>query len=192
LAPGGLIAIYGSGLSGPGQDTAIEINGVSTTVIAGSPFQITAQVPPGLSAGTQTLRLVSPYGAADQQIVISEVAPVIFVLSGGAQPQGAIVNQDGQINTILAPGRRAQVLTIYGTGMGTVSFSGGLSRTVTPVAAILNGTELTPAFAGLTPGIVGLYQVNLQVPATAAPGLGLPLLLRQAGVDSNTVYVTIQ
>ncbi|MEO7653110.1 MAG: Ig-like domain-containing protein, partial [Bryobacteraceae bacterium] len=56
LAPGGLIAIYGSGLSGPGPDTAIEIEGVNVAVIARSPFQITAQVPPGLSAGTQTLR----------------------------------------------------------------------------------------------------------------------------------------
>jgi hypothetical protein len=43
-----------------------------------------------------------------------------------------------------------------------------------------------PIFAGL------LYCKNLPIPATAAPGLDLPLVLRQLDRDSNTVFVATQ
>ena len=68
-----------------------------------------------------------------------------------------------------------------------------VSSTVTAtVTAVLAGTELRPSFAGLAPGFIGLYQVNLPIPPTTPPGLDLPLLLRQGGVDGNTVSVSVQ
>jgi uncharacterized protein (TIGR03437 family) len=41
--------------------------------------------------------------------------------------------------------------------------------------------------AGLAPGFVELYQVNLRVPAGVSRRGTVPLLLTQAGVSSNTV-----
>jgi uncharacterized protein (TIGR03437 family) len=47
-------------------------------------------------------------------------------------------------------------------------------------------------FAGLAPGFVGLYQVNLQLPAVAASGPAVALQLSVAGQVSNTVTIAIQ
>jgi uncharacterized protein (TIGR03437 family) len=52
--------------------------------------------------------------------------------------------------------------------------------------------SIDPADAVLTPAFIGLYQVDLSVPAATPPGIDLPLLLRQPGGDSNTVFVAIQ
>ncbi len=48
------------------------------------------------------------------------------------------------------------------------------------------------SFSGLAPNLVGVYQVNVQVPAGVTPGDTVPLVITQAGVDSNTVTVAIR
>ncbi len=57
---------------------------------------------------------------------------------------------------------------------------------------MIGGIEIPAAFAGLTPGVAGLYQANIMVPAALPPGLSLPLYLKQASAISNTVSVAIQ
>jgi uncharacterized protein (TIGR03437 family) len=83
-------------------------------------------------------------------------------------------------------------LIVFATGLGAVTPQGGHSWASEPAAAVVNGTELTPAYAGLAPGFIGLYQVNLALPPGLAPGLDVPLVLRQGGVDSNPVFVSVQ
>ena len=56
-----------------------------------------------------------------------------------------------------------------------------------PVTAVIGGVTLNAAYAGVSPGTPGLYQVNVALPATMPPGLALPLYLKQGGVVSNTV-----
>ena len=52
-----------------------------------------------------------------------------------------------------------------------------------PATATLNySIPATVSFSGLTPGFTGLYQVNVQVPANAAPGV--PLLTIYIGGQS--------
>jgi uncharacterized protein (TIGR03437 family) len=60
------------------------------------------------------------------------------------------------------------------------------------VAVLLNGTELPVLFAGLAPGFIGLYQVNVTIPASTPPGLGIPLALKAGGQQSNSVLVALQ
>jgi uncharacterized protein (TIGR03437 family) len=122
-------------------------------------------------------------------VEIDPTSPGIFVLNGAGQ--GAVVNPDGSLNSPLAPASRGQVVVIYGTGLGAVSSQGKLSVVTQPVTAVVNGQELPVAFAGLAPGFVGLYQVNVPLPSALAPGLNLPFALRQAGVSSNSVGISI-
>ena len=61
-----------------------------------------------------------------------------------------------------------------------------------PVQAQIGGSSATVHFAGLAPGFVGLYQVNVQIPAGVEPGPVVPLVLFQNGVPSNTVTLAIQ
>ena len=67
-----------------------------------------------------------------------------------------------------------------------------LARVVMPVEAKLDGLAATVFFAGLAPNFVGLYQVNVQIPAGVTPGPEVPLVLFQNGVPSNPVTLAVQ
>ncbi len=45
-----------------------------------------------------------------------------------------------------------------------------LTYTGNPLPDLGIGVKLLPAYAGVTPGSVGLYQVNFQLPSTAPAG----------------------
>jgi uncharacterized protein (TIGR03437 family) len=194
IAPGGIMAIFGTGLSAPGVPSgpaaAADMDGVAATVLWASAFQINAQVPPGIAPGVHTLRVRSAYGAAQQSINVSAVAPAIFPM--GNSGMGAVLNQDFSMNGPANPLPRGQVLVVYATGLGAVARQGQLSVTAVPVTAVVNGQELPVEFAGLAPGYVGLYQVNVPIPAATPPGLGVSLTLKEGGQLSNTVAVALQ
>ena len=189
ISPGALISIFGAGLARQGSDTVVEIDGTPVPVISASPFQVNAQVPLEVSVGTHKLAVRSFYGRAEQSVEVRETAPAIFLLEAG---RGAVVNQDGKLNAASSPATRGQAMIVYGTGFGSVTPQGGLSWTRQPVSALLQGLELPAAFAGLTPGFIGLYQINLLLPSSLPPGLDLPLTLKQVGVTSNSVPVAVQ
>lgn len=189
IAPGGLIAIFGSGLARAGSETRVEIGGLAAPVLAATPFQLNVQVPEGLAPGTHTLRVRSPYGVTEETIAIQEVAPAIFELGGG---QGAVVNQDGKLNGPASPARRGQAVVIYCTGLGAVARSGSLYVTTTPVTVLVEGLELPAAFAGLAPGFRGLYQVNVVLPAGMPPRLDAALTIKQGQAVSNKVRLAVQ
>jgi uncharacterized protein (TIGR03437 family) len=190
IAPGGILSIFGSGLSGGGAPTTVEIDAIPAVVLSATPFQVNAVVPSGVQPGSRMLQMASAYGVARQTVDISDVAPAIFLI--GSPAVGAVVNQDGSLNGPAAPLPRGQTLVIYATGLGAVQDGGGLGVAVTPVTVLLNGVELPVSYAGLTPGYPGLYQVNVPIPVTTPPGLGLFLTLKQGAQTSNTVAVTVQ
>ena len=189
IAPGGIMAVFGTGLGSAAGGTAVDFDGVSATVLSASPFQVNAVVPASLAPGTHTLHIQSPYGSAQQTVNVLPVAPAIFLLGPSL---GAVVNQDNTLNAPSNPLSRGQVLVVYATGLGAVTRQGQLSVVTTPVTVLLNGQELPVSFAGIAPGSVGEYQVNVIVPSSTAPGLGLSLTLKQGGMMSNTVTVAIQ
>jgi uncharacterized protein (TIGR03437 family) len=61
---------------------------------------------------------------------------------------------------------------------------------LTPIVFI-GATPVQPVYSGLSPGSVGLYQVNVQVPAGLAPGLQ-PLLMSVDLAHSNQVDIAVQ
>ena len=189
VAPGGALSIFGSGLAGDGA-TTVELDGVAVQVLAATPFQVNGVVPLSTVPGSHVLRVRSAFGSAQQTVEISAAAPAIFMV--GTPPAGAVQNQDWTLNAPGNPLPRGQTLIVYATGLGAVVQKGAYSEAATPVTVVLNGMEFVPAFAGLTPGFSGLYQVNVPVPASAPPGLGLALTLKQGGAVSNSVSVAVQ
>jgi len=189
LAPGGIISVFGVGLARPGTPTAVAINGEPAIILGSTPFQVNAQIPFDIAPGPATLTLTSAYGTVTQPITIQSVAPAIFSVS---PTQPAIANQDNTLNGPTNPALRGTAIVIYGTGLGAVSASGSLMRTVIPVGVVVGGVEVPAVFSGLSPGTNGLYQANVILPAALPPGLSLPLYVKQGDSISNKVLVAIQ
>jgi len=67
-----------------------------------------------------------------------------------------------------------------------------LSPTIDPVTVTIGASPTTAQFAGLTPGFVGLYQVNVRVPDDVQNGASVPVSISISGRESNTVTIAIE
>jgi uncharacterized protein (TIGR03437 family) len=56
----------------------------------------------------------------------------------------------------------------------------------------IGGVAAAVTFAGVAPGFVGLYQVNVQVAPGTPSGSEQPLQIRMNGVPGNAVTVAVQ
>jgi uncharacterized protein (TIGR03437 family) len=118
------------------------------------------------------------------------------------------VNADGTISvpatvTTLGPSRPSKpgdVIVIYCTGLGqtTPSATTGAPASFSPVQSIANvavtfGGQVSAqsVFAGLTPGTVGLYQVNVQLPSNVPIGTAVSLSFTMGTSVSNAAYIDI-
>jgi uncharacterized protein (TIGR03437 family) len=109
-----------------------------------------------------------------------------------------VQNQDFSLNTPTQPAAPGTALVVYMTGMGELNPplgtgetapSSPLSEVVGLVEATLGGQAATVAFAGATPGFVGLQQVNVVVPELAAGEH--ELVITVDGVEANRVTVSV-
>ena len=163
-------------------------------MIAAYPFQINAIMPSAVAAGQLTLQVAGAPGSATQSVNVTATAPGIFVIgtTAAGSPLGAILNQDGSINSANNPLPRGQYISIYGTGLGATVAQQNLQVATASVQALLDGTPLTPSYAGLTPGVPGLYQVNLQIPSGTPPGTSHTVAIQAAGQTSNIVALSLE
>ncbi len=171
VAPGSLIAIFGSNLAAA---TALSINGIAAPIQFVSAGQINAQVPFEVTEGwaTATLRL------ADRPPV--PIALRIAAAAPGLFP--TIRNADGNDNTPENPANVGSVITVLLTGQGA-------ARTVLPITATVGNRKAAVTFAGPSPDSAGLFQVNFVVPKV---GTGShPLTVTVNGVASNPRSVSV-
>jgi len=189
LAPGTLVSVFGSGLGQPGRETAALVDGVPATVTATSPFQVNLHLPATLAPGSRLLRIESPFGSVEQVIEVRPVAPGLFRL---AADRGAVLNQNGTLNSLTAPAARGEVIVAFGTGFGATTRQGNLEVVQNSVTATVNGRPVEVLYAGAAPGFPGLYQVNLRLPVDLAPTLDAELAVEQAGLRSNPVRIAVQ
>jgi uncharacterized protein (TIGR03437 family) len=194
IGAGSIVSIFGAGLQSVdgsvASPTQIELSGQPLPVLFTGPFQVNAAFPADLVPGFYTLRLRNGFGESTANLEISDLAPAIFTVGAN---RGAILNQNNALNTPEQPATRGQAIVIYCTGLGAVApLASGLSATRQAVSVSLNGRDLNPFFAGLAPGFIGLYQVNVVVPQSAPPGIDQPLSLRLGSVESNGVLVSLR
>jgi uncharacterized protein (TIGR03437 family) len=160
------------------------------------PSQINFQVPYETPTGTFDLVVAANGGASDSvPITVASVAPGILVYGDN---WGVIQDQGYSIIGPSNPAKVGSYVTLYGIGAGAVSPAVAtgdvapnlpLSTPLAEVTASINGVPAAVAFAGLTPGSVGLLQVNLQIPEL--PSGTYPIQITVGGVSSNTPSITV-
>ena len=192
---------------------SVTFNGVAAPVFSSFKGQLNVQIPFELAGSTSAQVVVTTGGqsSAAKTVPIGALSPGIFSISNDGKGQGAI--QIANTVTFAAPAgsisgaqaapakRGVDFLTIYCTGLGAVSNppetgkaagSNPLSSTTVTPQLSIGGVPAGVTFAGLSPGFVGLYQVNAQVPAGVAPGDAVPVVLTIGGVQANTVTIAVQ
>ena len=211
IAPGGLISIYGSQLSPVNlasseiplptalANSCITVNGEPVPILFVSPNQINAQMPYE-AVGDVTLILRTPGGVSNNlNLQVLPAAPGVF-MSGAAGPETnlpTVVRSDNGLlvtdsNPIHKNGNEYVVIYLTGLGQTNPAVGDGLPAPSNPLAIALNvptvslgGVQIPVAYYGLTPGEVGVYQINAKVPSNIPTGLSIPLSITQGSVTTS-------
>jgi uncharacterized protein (TIGR03437 family) len=216
VAPGSLVSVFGNNLSPTSVATSqiplptaigqscLTANGLAIPMLFASPQQINAQLPLYL-AGSVTMTLYTPGGSSgDYHLNVQPVAPAVFQ-SGTAGPLTGIPTvvkaSNQQLVTPSNPIHGGDWITIYATGLGITSpaVAAGLPAPYSPPALALvapdvslGGMPLAVSYAGLAPGEVGVYQINVQAPPKPPEGDQVPLTITQGGVASSVAVRVVR
>lgn len=219
LAPGTLVAIFGSALADSSASassvplpntlagSSIVLAGRQAPLMFASGGQVNAMIPYGIAVNTSQQVAVSRGSSISvpQQITVADASPGIFTTDRSGKGQGIIVgvklSGDQAVADPTHPVSAGDVVVIYCTGLGEVNpplIAGNaasltqLEYTAHPVTLTIGGVQAPVLFAGLTPGYVGLYQVNASVPPGITSGDQVPVVLTAAGQSSTPVTISVR
>jgi uncharacterized protein (TIGR03437 family) len=183
FAPGSILSVFGSQLSSATQSAssvplpisasgvAVLVNGVAAPLYYIAPGQLNVQIPYETTPGTTAVLSVNNNGqVTTQSFQVSAAAPGIFTNAAG----------------VLVPtpsAARGQEVAFYITGTGAVSPAiatgaapasstaiTALPQPVQPTTVTIGGATATIDFIGIPSGLVGVTQINVQVPNGIATG----------------------
>jgi uncharacterized protein (TIGR03437 family) len=182
-APGMIVSVYGAALGNFAQAASAiplpeylagfeaYVNNVPAPLYYVSPDQVNIQIPYETSPGPMTLMVGNPYVNVNYSIQVTAAAPGIF-------------QTDGMVSAPFSSAGRGQTTTLFITGEGQTNpgLADGttpavgtptdqLPRPVLPVTVTVGGQTASTSFVGIPPGLVGVTQINYQVPANAPLGV---------------------
>ena len=214
VAPGGLISVFGNSFTSTSAgatelplpttlaDLCLTVNDIVVPLLNVSSSRITAQLPFNV-VGSANLVVRGPGGVSNPFLFTSlPGAPAVF-RTGTAGPLTGLPTVFRAVNnepvTLTNPIHPDDIIMIFATGLGVTSpaVESGAPAPFEPLATVsaapvitLGGVSLPSSFAGLVPGLVGVYQINASVPATVPEGLEVDLTVQQ-GAASTTLSVRV-
>lgn len=212
VSPGEIITIFGSNI-GPTTLTGLKLTaaGMVDTVLAdtkvlfdGVPtplvYVLDRVVCAGVSyrvAGKNATEVQVEYKGVQSNAVtvpVTDATPGIFTNDSSGVGQGAIVNEDGSINSGAKPAAPGTIVQIYATGHGQTNPPGVdgqvtgdvLSRPLLAVSVTIGGLAADVLYAGAASGAVaGVLQVNVRVPQAAPHGPAVPVRITVGSAASQ-------
>ncbi len=211
ISPGSLASVYGSSFAGAQYraqsiplatsmgGASVTVNGVPAPLLYVGPTQINFQVPWSTQPGTATV-VVSVAGGASNSlsVPVKAVGPGLFYLPNGFAIAANIPSYT--LNSTDNPAPAGSTIIAYLTGSGPVAntpadgaaASGSPLSTVTSqFSATIGSAPAQVSFLGLAPGLVGVVQANITVPAGLAPGT-YPLTVTIGGETSNAANISVK
>lgn len=201
------------------QNTTVYVNGVPAPLFFTYAFgtQINYQIPYGTKPGTASVVVLRSDGEISRGTVnVVAASPGLFTLSnqgtGQAIAQNAVDNSlNGDPATVPNAKRvkKGEYLVFYGTGAGaqlvdfntgqSVSVADGVASGANPIIATattptvtVGGKAANVAFSGLSPSFVGVWQLNVQVPADAPSGASVDVVITYGGATAKTLTVAVE
>lgn len=198
------------------QKAALYVNGVAAPLYFTSPNQINYQMPYATAPGAASVVVLREDGIASHGSVnVAAAAPALFTADASGKGQAAAQNSDFSRNgdpVVSAQAKRARkgdYVILYGTGCGAqfvnannnqpLTAKDGEAATGIPLLATsslpsvtIGGKNATVYFSGLTPGFVGLWQLNVQIPNDAPSGANVELAVSFGGRTANRVTIAVE
>jgi uncharacterized protein (TIGR03437 family) len=196
-------------------NTRVLVNGQAAPLYYSSYGQINFQMPFETPVG-QALVQVERDGQVGNTVSVQVASLGARILPFG---QYGVIQDYSQGNELpmpatpgvpSGPAQTGDTLVIYAFGLGATSpavATGAGAPSVEPLARITtpvtvhfgprtmfdDGIPATPDYAGMAPTFVGVYQLNVTIPANAPTGDTVPLWLEVGNSEiSNTVLIAIQ
>jgi uncharacterized protein (TIGR03437 family) len=219
VSPGEILTIRGYSVGAPAAaglkldasgSVLANLNGLQVTfdgkaapLVYTSSNQTNLIVPYEVTGKTSTVMQVTYAAAAPGTaqpsawvLPVVAAAPGVFTIDATGTGQGAIVNQDGTVNSAANPAAGGSIVSIYATGEGQTTPAGvtgsvtgsALKLPVLPVTVTFGGVNAAVQYAGSAPGaIAGLLQINAVVPQDLFPGPAVPIVVSVGAAQSQAV-----
>jgi uncharacterized protein (TIGR03437 family) len=206
--PGSVFAIFGTNLATKTASatnvplpttlltTKVTVNGVAVPLFYVDTGQIDAQMPWEVPGGAVASVVVTNGTSVSNAAAVFVSATGTPGLSAYGNNRAVIVNANGSVNSPTAAAAVGDEVVLYFTGGGPVNAAGKLitgaaaPSGLSPLAGASSITVGTVAattieYIGLTPGSIGLYQANFNVPQIAKGTY--PVVITIAGTASNSL-----
>ena len=181
LVPGSLSFIRGYGLaldtktgSAPYSDqlagVRLWIDGVAAPVLSVSPREIGFQVPWEVAGPTRSVSLqlqIPGFGTVQRSLSILPFAPLLSPIAAHDDFRAVVSEAD--------PARAGEVIHLWAIGLGAVQGTvqtGSVAPVLPPFPTLAHptctaaGQSLEVLFSGLSPGMAGVYQMDVGLPST--------------------------
>lgn len=203
IAPGEMVTVFGSNI-GPASlvGLLVDVSGRVANQLAGTRILFDGTPAPLIYVSSGLSSAIVPYGvrqpstqlqveyngvrSAPLPLSVAASAPGIFTANSSGSGQGAILNQDGSINTTSNPAQADSVVSLFASGEGQTDppgVDGELADDVLPkptsrVSVRIGGLEAEVVYAGTAPGsLKGFLQVNARIPIGVVSGNAVPITL---------------
>ena len=211
--PGSIFVVFGQNFAArvaqPGSvplpdtllSTSVLVNGVAVPLFYVDPGQIDAQMPWEIPGGTLATLVVKNGDLVSNAATVSVPATGTPGIAVYSTSRAVVINSDGSVNSGSDGAKVGDEVVAYLTGGGPVQAAGklvtgapspsGLSP-VPPSASptvTVGGQQAKIDYIGLTPGSIGLYQVNFVIPQLSKGTY--PLVLTISGQASNAPLMTV-
>lgn len=178
-------------------------------------FQINYQIPYQIQSGLAKLEVLNNDTVVTTgYLIVGAVAPGVFTATATGKGQAVALNQDFSLNGDSSqlpnakPEARGRVVTFFANGPGgqfknpannqTLSPVSGTPTPASPIYATastpivtVGGVPATVAFSGLTPGLIGLWQLNVVIPANAPVGNSVPVIIKLNRRTTNQTTIAV-
>lgn len=216
ISPGEIVSVFGSNL-GPVNLTAFQLNaqGRLANSIANARFLINGNPAPPIYVRNDQASAIVPFGLNEENasvvavyngnasarftIPVAATTAGLFSSDSTGTGQGAILNQDGSVNSAPNPAAKGSTVVLFGTGHGAtnpalvagqVTPSVNIPNLFTQTTVTIGGQTARIGYAGPAPGLVaGVLQINAVIPDGVSSG-NLPVVVR-FGSDSSQANLTV-
>jgi uncharacterized protein (TIGR03437 family) len=193
----------------------VVLDGVAAPLLSVSSEQAEVQIPydlGGATAGSLYVRIERADGTVSVSNAIgvrfAATSPGIYAF-GGAEPREGMLLKASSVDTragapvtVGNPAKAGDLVTVWATGLGAVKAESGnapaagapatsFAEVAAPVSVRVNGEPAEVVSARLPADAIGVYEVQLRLPAGLATRSAAMLSIGQDGNTSNTVTFPI-